>query len=412
MSHEATNWAIKQRGLAPPAKIVLWHLCDRYHPDNGCFPSQDRLAEDCEISRASLNTHLKALEEAGLIRREQRRDKRTRQQKSTFYRFAFEADFKLENPPNPSPDIGHGNGAEPVSKSDAEPCPNPGESRVQNLDTNPVRGTSKRTSNEREGARDDQEEENQTMSVDAWKRRFRKAHKDWPTFVSDSADTAEAEWFNLSEEDRQKAGNLMPVYIAEVRKSGRTKFCAFAVYLREKRWERLPATAVQSCRSTGLAARFGKMWGAVRMVDLMREPYGHFPPMTIMQQKLIEQGGPIADRERLERKSRYGWPKVNTMHERAIRKHAGVSGDPSLAGIAELFGKVAKGSPAWDAWKSLHVQHGWPWFGVDRDCPDWVWLPEPPRDPESYFSPQEAVSAAMARFEMEHASITERQAAE
>lgn len=412
MSHEATNWAIKQRGLAPPAKIVLWHLCDRYHPDNGCFPSQDRLAEDCEISRASLNTHLKALEEAGLIRREQRRDKRTRQQKSTFYRFAFEADFKPENPPNPSPDIGHGNGAEPVSKSEAEPCPNPGESRVQNLDTNPVRGTSKRTSNEREGARDDQEEENQTVSVDAWKRRFRKAHKDWPTFVSDSADTAEAEWFNLSEDDRQKAGDLMPVYIAEVRKSGRTKFCAFAVYLREKRWERLPATAVQSSRSTGLAAPFGKMWGAVRLADLMREPYGHFPRLTVMLQRLIEQGGSVAERELKQRKSRYGWPKVNTMHEWAIRKHAGVSADPSLADIAELFGKVAKGSPAWEAWKALHEQHGWPWFGGDRDCPDWVWLPAPPGDPESYSSPQEAVSAAMARFETEHASITERQAAE
>jgi hypothetical protein len=46
MSHEATNWAIKQRGLKPTAKIVLWHLCDRFNPDYGCFPSQARLAHD------------------------------------------------------------------------------------------------------------------------------------------------------------------------------------------------------------------------------------------------------------------------------------------------------------------------------------------------------------------------------
>jgi hypothetical protein len=51
MSHEATNWAIKQRGLKPTTKIVLWHLCDRFNPDYGCFPSQARLAHDCEISR-------------------------------------------------------------------------------------------------------------------------------------------------------------------------------------------------------------------------------------------------------------------------------------------------------------------------------------------------------------------------
>jgi DNA-binding transcriptional MocR family regulator len=69
MSHAATNWAIQQRGLKPAAKIVLWHLCDRFNPDYGCFPSQARLAEDCEISRATLNRHLDDLEAAGLIRR-------------------------------------------------------------------------------------------------------------------------------------------------------------------------------------------------------------------------------------------------------------------------------------------------------------------------------------------------------
>jgi hypothetical protein len=62
MSHEATNWAIQQRGLKPTTKIVLWHLCDRFNPDFGCFPSQDRLAHDCEISRSTLNDHLGQLE--------------------------------------------------------------------------------------------------------------------------------------------------------------------------------------------------------------------------------------------------------------------------------------------------------------------------------------------------------------
>ena len=55
MSHFATNWAIQQRGLKPTTKIVLWHLCDRYNPDYGCFPSQHRLSHDCEISRSTLN---------------------------------------------------------------------------------------------------------------------------------------------------------------------------------------------------------------------------------------------------------------------------------------------------------------------------------------------------------------------
>ena len=85
MSHSATNWAIKQRGLRPFAKIVLWHLCDRHNPDQGCFPMQETLAYDCEMSKSGLNNLLKELERDGYIRREKRVDRATKQQKSTRY---------------------------------------------------------------------------------------------------------------------------------------------------------------------------------------------------------------------------------------------------------------------------------------------------------------------------------------
>lgn len=76
MSHDATNWAIKQRGLKPTTKLVLWHLADRHNPDFGCFPRQDTLAADVEISRSTLNEHLAILEQKRLIRRETRTDAR------------------------------------------------------------------------------------------------------------------------------------------------------------------------------------------------------------------------------------------------------------------------------------------------------------------------------------------------
>jgi len=68
MSHDATNWAIKQRGLKPAAKVVLWHLCDRYHPDNGCFPSKETLANDCEMSVRSVYDQIAILEGLGLLK--------------------------------------------------------------------------------------------------------------------------------------------------------------------------------------------------------------------------------------------------------------------------------------------------------------------------------------------------------
>ncbi len=127
MSHKATNWAIQQRGLSPVTKLVLWYLCDRHNPDFGCFPSQDQLAADAEISRASLNVHLEKLETAGLIRRQRRVDEVTRKQKSTRYVLGFEDDFGGE----PCPESGHG--------KPQKPCPDFGKSRVQILDTNLVR---------------------------------------------------------------------------------------------------------------------------------------------------------------------------------------------------------------------------------------------------------------------------------
>ena len=90
MSHAATNWAIQQRGLKPTTKIVLWHLCDRFNPDFGCFPTQARLADDCEIGRATLNRHLDDLEARRLIKRVRIIDTKTGQQRPTRYLLGFE----------------------------------------------------------------------------------------------------------------------------------------------------------------------------------------------------------------------------------------------------------------------------------------------------------------------------------
>jgi hypothetical protein len=107
MSHDATNWAIQQRGLKPTTKIVLWHLCNRHNPDYGCFPSQNRLAYDSEISRSTLNDHLGHLEAEGLLRRVPRIDPATKRQMPTRYILGFEKGFAPRDP-NPSPEFGHG----------------------------------------------------------------------------------------------------------------------------------------------------------------------------------------------------------------------------------------------------------------------------------------------------------------
>ena len=138
MSELATHWAILQRGLLPAAKLVLWHLCDRHTPGSGCFPSQDHLIAAAEISRASLNTQLRRLEDAGLIRRQRRPGRVQGQWKSTRYVLGFEAHFAQKsgqvfgqrNGQKPSPDL---------AQTPAKPCPDFEQSHLRILDTNLVR---------------------------------------------------------------------------------------------------------------------------------------------------------------------------------------------------------------------------------------------------------------------------------
>ena len=68
MSHYMTALAMKQKGLKPATKIVLYWLADHHNGETGrCFPSLARLSEVCEMSKRSVQDQINALEAAGLI---------------------------------------------------------------------------------------------------------------------------------------------------------------------------------------------------------------------------------------------------------------------------------------------------------------------------------------------------------
>lgn len=71
MSHYMTALAMKQKGLKPATKIVLYWLADHHNGETGlCCPSINRLADVCEMSRRAVEGHLDTLETLGLVRRE------------------------------------------------------------------------------------------------------------------------------------------------------------------------------------------------------------------------------------------------------------------------------------------------------------------------------------------------------
>lgn len=443
MSHEATNWAIKQKGLPPAAKIVLWHLCDRYNPDYGCFPSQHALARDCEISRATLNRHLDALEKAGLIAREARRDDSTFKQLSTRYRLGFESDFEAVEGAEPCRKMRHGIEAETVSQNGQKPCLKSDDSRVSKCDTNPVREPVREPVKEREGVRegervqahkapDGSEQPSEQASGQASgqvsgqeagsggrtarqvERRFWRLVKDWPGLDGMPKKRALAAFRALSDDEQDMALKKRDQWFALLKSQGKDFTPAPSTYCAEKLWTDVPEDfgKAGAARADVEAKPFGKVWGAVRMIDLNKAPYGPPARLTVTEENLCAKGH--YDRGALLRAklAHSGWPRVNSLHENAIRRHKGTIADGEAVRLSELFGKVATGSDLWRAWASLHEERGWPWLGPDRDCPDWVYFPEPPEPAESYPDLIEAVRAAADRFRQEHETPSNNEAAE
>ncbi|MGV2128109.1 helix-turn-helix domain-containing protein [Agrobacterium vitis] len=242
MSHDATNWAIRQRGLKPAAKLVLWQLCDRYHPDNGCFPSQERLAYDCELSRSSLNVQLEALEEAGLIARRQRRQQGSNRQQSTFYSFAFERDFVAKASEKPCPDSGHGQ-EEAVSRKTGEPCPENGESRVQNLDSNSVREPVREPVTERERERESAEDKPGTAEFEKRVQRFCNGdgyvEGEWRKWAASTLGYIMRQFANLSSEERLEAEKGRDAFLAKCRRDKVLTPMPVGNYFRDKAWRAL-----------------------------------------------------------------------------------------------------------------------------------------------------------------------------
>ncbi|KQS90312.1 helix-turn-helix domain-containing protein [Rhizobium sp. Leaf386] len=238
MSHAATNWAFEQRGIKPALKVVLFNLCDRYHPDNGCFPSQETLAADCEVSRSALNGYLDELEERGLIVREQRRAAGSKRQERTRYRFPFEADFKPKTAEKPCPENGHG--AE--SEKQPEPSPENGESRVQNMDSNPVREPVREPVMEREGASGSEEEKSAIPGTVEFRKRLQRflsgagyKQGEWP----DWANGAGLDWIMrhfaaLPEADRKAAEDCRDAFLL---KSGGRNVMGAGNYFKGRVWE-------------------------------------------------------------------------------------------------------------------------------------------------------------------------------
>ncbi|ENV0652056.1 helix-turn-helix domain-containing protein [Salmonella enterica subsp. enterica serovar Braenderup] len=57
----------------PLRKLVLIKLADNANDNGECWPSYQHVADQCEVSRSTVKSHIRAMEEMGLLKREFRR---------------------------------------------------------------------------------------------------------------------------------------------------------------------------------------------------------------------------------------------------------------------------------------------------------------------------------------------------
>lgn len=105
MSHYMTALAMKQTGLKPATKIVLYWLADHHNGETGkCFPSLARLCKVTEMGKTALVAHLDTLEKLGLIERLRKYDENGAF-KSTDYVLTLKDDTLVRNTDNPCSDF-------------------------------------------------------------------------------------------------------------------------------------------------------------------------------------------------------------------------------------------------------------------------------------------------------------------
>ncbi|EHH5357746.1 helix-turn-helix domain-containing protein [Escherichia coli] len=82
----------------PLRKLVLIKLADNANDNGECWPSYQHVADQCEVSRSTVKSHIRALEDMGLLKREFRR-KGELNQSNVFY-------LTLDNAQQIQPELG------------------------------------------------------------------------------------------------------------------------------------------------------------------------------------------------------------------------------------------------------------------------------------------------------------------
>ncbi|KAB2680513.1 MULTISPECIES: helix-turn-helix domain-containing protein [Brucella] len=352
---------------SPSRKMLAIRLADFADDDGrGIWPTVGRLALETELSERTVQRLLRDFVDEGLLIVVAEGGGRPGQ--ATRYDFDMRALDNLQSG-KPVADGCHGVTGVTVSPvtteaptgdiDDADGCHGVTQTVIEPLDK-PL------------GERARESEDDGRESRKSVERSFKRGFHGWPTAISDSEPEAFRVWLSLTPEERQAAVDEAARYVEAAKATGRKLVCSYAVYLRERRWEKLPAKAAVEQSGSAQAAPLGKMWGA-RVYELLLNGPTRVVGLTQIERGLVESGRYSEEYLLHDKQAKQGFPAVNELFERAAGGR-GALVPARLQAIKDLLVQVRIGGDEWKAWADFHSQQGWPWF-PDPGNAEWAYFP-------------------------------------
>nr|WP_250811642.1 helix-turn-helix domain-containing protein [Neorhizobium tomejilense] len=376
MSHKATNWAVTVRGISCAEARVLFHLSDCHNPVEGCFPSQEYLADACEIDERSVRRHLISLRSKGHINWTERRNGKYRE--NNRYSLAFETGFRAADPDD-LPDNLSGSNIETSTGQNEQFEPDNSDVLNRTMESSKEKPVIEPVIlTEREGACAGSTEDPKKIE-----REFLRWWPSWPTYPNGSENATRRAWYELTPAQRAACISKTPAFIAAVKASKGGSFTFPAVYLNERAWERLEDPKDEIAPPT-MHKAFSRPWTALFLAEISKPmSTSGWPALTMFQRNQIRDPEEARKLER-ERKAKYGWPKASAM----VTDGKAVSVPPKLVAMSESFERMRRGDERYLRWQALHERMGWPWF-PDADH-EWFHFPAG--------EPEEAMAEFQARL--------------
>lgn len=264
MSIRALNWSRSVVVGDATAKSILRDLADYADEKGTCFPGQDELAREAELSERSVRRALKILEHRGFISviRSRRKDGTLGGNR---YKLHLSTTFpKAEMPSNPASSrvepaevSSSGSGcmsplrlsvecSEPPEESSAGPpevaSSGPPEVYDRTTGSNFRSLTTNRRTYLRKSAHAEISEEDARL-VGSSDPNFVRLVAAWPAGALDSREAAHEAWRKLTLEEQSEAAELASAFLAERRKFKRDSVIGLPRYIAEQQWRGVKRTA-------------------------------------------------------------------------------------------------------------------------------------------------------------------------